>query len=169
MPHRLLTAALALVGLVLATPARGQAAIDPQFRADIETLFQVTGAGALGVQMATMASNSVIDAMRQSQPDVPERAVTVVKETLSGEFVKAFEARGELMTTMVEIYARHFTQAEVKALLAFYATDVGRKMVSVLPVIAQESGAAGQQWAQQNMPGMIERLERRLRAEGLVK
>ena len=144
-------------------------AIDPQFRADIETLFQVTGAGALGAQMATMAANQIIDAMQQAQPEVPERVATVVKETLNGEFARAFEARGELMAVLVEIYARHFTQAEVKALLAFYATDVGRKLVSVLPLLAQESAAAGQQWAQENMPRMIERLEQRLRAEGFVK
>ena len=168
MPHRLLTATLALTGLALSMPAQGQA-IDPQFRSDIETLFQVTGAGALGAQMATMASNQVIDAMRQAQPEVPERVATVVKETLSGEFAKAFEARGELMATMVEIYARHFTHAEVKALIAFYATDAGRKMVAVLPLLTQDSGAAGQRWAQQNMPGMMERLEQRLRAEGFVK
>ena len=168
MPRRLLIAALTLALFVLSTPARGQA-IDPQFRADIETLFQVTGAGALGAQMATMASNQIIDAMSKTQPDLPERVATVVKQTLNAEFAKAFEPRGELMTRMVEIYARNFTQAEVKALLAFYATDIGRKMISVLPRLAQESGAVGQEWAQQNMPRMVETLERRLRDEGLLK
>ena len=70
---------------------------------------------------------------------------------------------------MVGIYARNFTPAEVKAHLAFYATDVGRKAIAVLPRLAQEGAAVGQEWAQQNLPRVIGTLEQRLRTEGLLK
>jgi len=166
--RRLMIAALTLAGFVLSTPAQAQA-IDPQFRADIESLLQVTGAGSLGAQMATMVSNQVIDSMKKAQPGMPERAATIVKETLNAEFTKAFEPQGELMSKMVGIYASHFTPQEVKALLAFYGTDVGRKAVAVLPMLAADGAAAGQQWGQQNMGRVLGVLQQRLRDEGLVK
>jgi len=165
---RLLTAALTLAALALSAPAQAQN-IDPQFRADIERLLQVTGAGALGAQMATLVSTQVIDSMRKASPDVPERVVTIVKEALTEEFTRAFEPKSELMGAMVVIYANNFTPDEVKGLLAFYATDLGRKAITVLPRLAQEGAAAGQKWAQQNVPRMLERLQQRLRDEGLLK
>ena len=168
MSRRLVPIALMLAGLVLPVPARAQT-LEPAFRADVETLLKVTGAGSLGAQMATLVSNQVIDAMKQAQPGVPERAATVVKETLNAEFGKAFEPGGELMARIVGIYASHYTPAEVKELLAFYNTDVGRKSISLLPTLAQEGAAAGQQWAQQNMPRVLSALQQRLRDEGLLK
>jgi len=168
VPRCLLIAALTLTGFALSTPAGAQA-IDPQFRADIDSLLQLTGAGSLGAQMAMIVSNQVIDSMKKAQPNVPERVATIVKETLNAEFTKAFEPTGELMGKMAGIYASHFTPQEVKALLAFYSTDVGRKAVSVLPMLAQDGAAAGQQWAQQNMSRVLGVLQQRLRDEGLVK
>jgi hypothetical protein len=168
VPRRLAIAALTFAGFVLSTPVGAQT-IDPQFRADIESLLQVTGAGSLGAQMAALVSNQVIDSMKQAQQGLPERVATIVKETLNAEFTKAFEPRGELMGKMVGIYASHFTPQEVKGLLAFYGTDVGRKAVSVLPMLAQDGAAAGQQWAQQNMGRVLGVLQQRLRDEGLVK
>jgi hypothetical protein len=169
MPRRLpLTVSLVFVGSLLAAPVRAQA-IDAQFRADIERLLQITGAGSIGAQMASLVSDQVVQSMKQSQPGVPDRVVTVVRETLNAEFAKAFEPKGELTGSMVGIYAAHFTPDEVKALLAFYATDVGRKAVSVLPQLAQEGAMAGRSWAQQNMPRMLGALQQRLRDEGLIK
>lgn len=165
---RLLTAALLAGALACSTPVSAQT-IEPQFRADIERLLQVTGAAALGVQMATLVSDQVIDSMRQTQPGMPERAATIVKETLNVEFTKAFDPKGPLMGEMVHIYAKNFTPGEVKALLEFYSTDAGRKAVSVLPRLAQEGAAAGQKWAQQNVPAMLDRLQQRLAEEGLLK
>ena len=168
MPRRLLFAALVLAGFLVAIPAQGQS-IAPEFRADIEKLFEVSGTAALGLQMATLVSTQFLDAMKQTQPAVPERAVTIVKETLNAEFARAFEPKGELLTRLAGIYAANFTHAEVKALLAFYGSDIGRKAVSVMPRLAQEGAAAGQQWAQQNLPRVLGALEQRLRNEQLLK
>jgi uncharacterized protein len=51
------------------------------------------------------------------------------------------------MPRVVDIYVKHFTHDEVRALLDFYTTPVGRKVIRVMPMLAQESSAAGQRWA----------------------
>jgi hypothetical protein len=119
--------------------------------------------------MAAMMSNQVIDSMSRAQPNLPDRVVVIVKETLNTEFARAFNAPDGLLTNIVDIYAKHFTHDEVLALLKFYETPLGRKAVSVLPVVAQESSAAGQTWAAANMKRIGAVVQERLRAEGFVK
>jgi hypothetical protein len=38
-----------------------------------------------------------------------------------------------------------------------------------MPTVMQESSLAGQAWGKEMMPGILATLERRLRAEGLIK
>ena len=161
--------AMAVLALLAFAPSVNAQTKDDAFRRDIGKLLDVTGASALGTQMATMMSNQVIDSMSRAQPNLPERVVVIVKETLNTEFARAFNAPDGLLTNIVDVYARHFTHDEVLALLKFYETPLGRKAVSVLPVVAQESSAAGQTWAAANMKRIGAVVQERLRAEGFVK
>jgi len=142
---------------------------DDAFRRDIGKLLDATGSGALGTQMATMMSDQVIDSMRKAQPNLPDRVVVIVKDTLNTEFARAFNSPDGLLSSIVDIYAKHFTHEEVLALLKFYETPLGRKAVSVLPVVARESSAAGQVWAAANMQRIGALVQERLRAEGFAK
>jgi hypothetical protein len=144
---------------------------DPQalFQADVEKLLEVTGAATMGAQMAGLVSNQVIDSMRQNQPSVPARAVEIVKDVLNVEFARAFEQGGSLRQKMVQIQMKYFTHDEVKALLEFYSTPVGRKAISVMPLAAQEGAVAGQEWAAANMARIGANLQDRLRTEGFIK
>lgn len=51
-----------------------------------------------------------------------------------------------LIDAMVPIYRRHYSEEEVRELIAFYSTGTGRKFVSLLPVIA---GEATDRWKKQ--------------------
>lgn len=163
------TGAVVLLVLLASALSANAQTKDETFRRDISRLLDVTGAGALGPQMATMMSSQVIDSMSKAQPNIPERVVVIVKEVLNTEFARAFSAPDGLLSNMVDIYARHFTHDEVLALLKFYQTPVGKKAISVLPVVAQESSAAGQAWASANMLRIGSLVQERLRAEGFVK
>ena len=168
MPLWLRTGAVAaLIVLTAAGAARAQEP-DPAFRADVAKLLEVSGASALGAQMANMVSTAMLDNMRKTQPEVPDRFVAVVKEVLAAEFAQAFEPSGELLDLLVGVYAKHFTHDEVKGLIAFYTTPLGRKTVGELPLLAQEGAAIGQQWATANMPRIVGVLEKRLRDEKLI-
>jgi hypothetical protein len=166
---RLISTTVFIVMMLSLSPAANGQSTDAAFRADIEKLMEVTGTSAIATQIATLTSNQIIDAMRQGQPNVPERAIVIIKEVLNGELSRAFAAPDGVMAKIVDIYARHFSHAEVLALLNFYSTDIGRKTISVMPMLAQEGAAAGQEWAAAKMPGVIATLQQRLRAEGFIK
>lgn len=135
---------------------------------DIEHLLEVSGSSQLAVQVASTLSGQILDQLR-SNPSIPPRAIDVAKEVLDEEFKKAFAAPDGLMAGIVRVYARHFTAEDVKALVEFYDTDIGKKLVATMPVLMQESMQAAQQWSTRETPRIGRVLNDRLRKEGLIK
>jgi hypothetical protein len=147
-------------------PATGQA-LDESFRLDIEKLLEVTNSSQIGVQTARLMSEQILAGLKNSRPDIPDRVIEIAKEVLDSELSKMFAGPDGLQARIVSIYGKHFTHEDVRGLLAFYSTDLGKKAIGVMPVVVQEAAAAGQQWAQQHLPGIKSALESRLRSEGL--
>jgi hypothetical protein len=154
--------------LIQARPASGQV-LDDAFRSDIEKLLDVTGSAQMGQQAASLVSGQVLAGLKKARPDIPDRAIELATEVLDSEFAKAFVGPDGLNAQIVSIYAKHFTREDVRGLLAFYSTDLGRKAIGVMPVVFQEAAAVGQQWAEQHMPRITVALQSRLRAEGFIK
>jgi len=82
------------------------------------------------------------------------------------EIVRSFVVRALPPARIQEIaaraYASHFDEAELRALLDFQRSAVGRKAARLTPVIGLESAQAVESEIQQSpaMPGLIEDLQR---------
>jgi hypothetical protein len=161
------TAFLAVL-LLLGKPARAQT-IEPAFRADIEKLQEVTGSAALGTQLVRLVSGQMLDNLKKTRPETPERALEITKEVIEVEFSKAFTGPDGLNSKLVAVYAKHFTPDEVRGLLNFYSTDLGKKMIAEMPLLVQEGAAAGQEWASANVVRIGQIIQARLKAEGFTK
>ena len=74
-----------------------------------------------------------------------------------------------LMARLVPVYAKYFTHDEVRALLAFYESEIGKKTLAVIPLALQEGAKTGQIWANELGPEIRAELEKRFKAEGLLK
>jgi hypothetical protein len=62
--------------------------------------------------------------------------------------IKQYSVRSrELMNDAARIYASHFTEAELKQLLAFYQSPLGQKVIAEEPKTADESMAMAGSWA----------------------
>ncbi|MFK7794711.1 MAG: DUF2059 domain-containing protein [Gammaproteobacteria bacterium] len=68
-----------------------------------------------------------------------------------------------------DLYSKYFTVDELKKLVAFYKTKTGKKFTRHLPSLTQESMLAGQKHAESLVPLINQRLEARLRSEGVYK
>jgi uncharacterized protein len=160
------------VVLCAAAPAAGFAqepSIDPAIRADVEKLIELMGGARLGHQMASAMSSHMLESLRRSNPNVPERVTTIAKEVIEEELSKAFDGSGGLMGQLVPIYARHFTHDEILGMIAFYQSDLGRHVIAEMPGVMQESMAAGQRWGEEIGPRVQAAMAERLKAEGIVK
>jgi len=150
-----------------AAAARKAAPVEPALRADIERLMDITGQAAMGTQLATTFTDAFLNGLQQTQKNVPPRVIEVVKEVIGAEFSQAFDA-SEVKDKQIALYAKYYTHADVKGLIAFYETDLGRKAIANAPSLMREGAAIGQEWAKGAMPAMLEKLKARLKSEGLI-
>jgi hypothetical protein len=94
-----------------------------------------------------------ISLMRRTAKEIPPKFWDeVLKEVDPDKFVEL----------LIPVYDTHFSNDELKGLIAFYQTPLGKKMISKLPVIMTESAAAGAKYGQEIAGKVIQRM----RAEG---
>jgi hypothetical protein len=118
-------------------------------RTDIRRMMDLSGAGKLGVQVM----NQMISAFKQSMPGVPDK------------FWKDFMAEvdpNELVEMAIPSYDKYFTHDDIKELIKFYESPVGKKLTSVQPQIMQECMTAGQEWGRK----LGEKVAKKLQEQG---
>ncbi|WP_323973541.1 DUF2059 domain-containing protein [Aeromonas hydrophila] len=69
-------------------------------------------------------------------------------------WVSRYLSWGAMSTEVAAIYRKHFTEAELKQLIAFYQSPIGKKSLDTMPAIFQESSLVGQSLAERNMPAL---------------
>ena len=74
--------------------------------------------------------------------------------------------RDELVNVFVRTYAQHFTEAELKDLLAFYKTPLGKKILNEEPVAIEEGLKSAQTWADQLSGSVIEMYRAEMKKKG---
>lgn len=85
--------------------------------------------------------------------------------TLPADFAQRFDAMmqevvpySEQSAWAADIYARNFSASELKDLIAFYRTALGRKLASRLPAIMGEVGKRVSEILPQRLPAAMKRL-----------
>jgi len=80
------------------------------------------------------------------------RTIQEAPEERREALTKLFDLN-ELTATFVPIYDRHFTQDEILALIAFYESPAGAKMLEVAPEIIQEATDASLNYFKEKLTG----------------
>lgn len=138
--------------------------LSPEKRADIERLLDMTGAMALSTQMASAVTTQLFQAIKKARPDIPAR----VLDALPAVVQATFEANvGSLKEATIPIYHKHFSASEIKEIIQFYSTDLGKKTIRLMPVLMQESMLAGQRWGESLGPEIERRVKAQLKNEGV--
>lgn len=80
-----------------------------------------------------------------------EDAITQIGVIVSDEHKEAYtkEAKGTLeglYSNMAELYMAEFTRDEIKELLKFYNTDLGKKLAGKQSLLVQKGMQLGQSW-----------------------
>ncbi|MFV0541912.1 MAG: DUF2059 domain-containing protein [Aestuariibaculum sp.] len=118
---------LALLFIVTIT-VQIQAQDNEAFQKEAVELIKLTGAG-----------DAFVNAIEQIGAMVPEAKKMAYTEEAKGTL-------DGLYTKMAKLYTDEFTQDEIKQLLDFYRSDIGKKMASKQMVLAQKAMAFGASW-----------------------
>jgi hypothetical protein len=95
------------------------------------------------------------DDQRKAEMANVERRIPIITTALQKDLNDP-KLVDELYNQVVPLYARHFTQEEVKALTAFYRSPTGKKSLEVMPMLMGESAQAAQKLMQERAKRIIE-------------
>lgn len=137
-----------------------------EFNVLVDEVLELTGALSIGEQMANLIVAQMVDALRATQTTLPDRALALIEEEVNAVLSESMES-GEFQDLMYPIYARYLTKADLEAMVAFYRTPEGQRIVEVLPVMSQEGMVAGQKWGESLGPEIGRRVLDRLSEEGI--
>jgi len=128
-----------------APPATAQPSIDPAKQGDIAKLLEVSGAADVQRQMIGEMEKTTRPLLTQSLPPGDYR------DPLIELFFAKFKAKADLSALnalAIPVYDKYFTDDEIKGLIAYYSTPLGKKTLSVLPKVLTELTENGTKWGE---------------------
>ena len=140
---------LALLTTLIFTGAFAQAS---EKTAHIKKLLDLTGSGKLGVQVI----QTMITSFKQSTDSVPDKFWEEMAKEINAD---------TMVSMVIPIYEKYYTDEEILQMIVFYETPVGKKVIATLPDIMKESMAIGQEWGKQ----VGEKVYLRLKEKGYLK
>ena len=127
-------------------PAQVEAAkIDPTKEADIRRLLEVTGITALMLQAMSGSEKDIKPLMINSFPPGEYRAKLV--DLFFAKFNSKIDSKA-LIDLIIPIYDKNLSREDVQALVTFYSSPLGHKVITVLPQISAEAHEAGKKWGE---------------------
>ena len=157
---------LSVIACVLAAPAAADN-IAPAKRADIEKLMRITGPPDVTKQMSNFFILQLSQAIKASRPDLPARTYQILSEEINRVIEEQMTSKGGFLDMVIPIYARHFSHEEIRGLLKFYQTELGKKTIETWPLILQESMNLAQDWSKSLGPLIKNKVNQRFQKEGI--
>lgn len=114
---------------------------------DIRRLMDITGSGNIGMQVMS----NMIESYKKMLPNVPP--------SFWDGFVKEVDI-DSLVEMIIPIYDKYLTHEEIKEIIKFYESPVGKKLIKVLPMITNESMEVGSKWGRDISNKLIEKLQK---------
>ena len=118
-------------------------------RDDIRKLMKLTGSAEVGKQVM----DQLFVTFKQSMPSVPPEFWDKISHKVDAN---------EMVELIVPIYAKYFSHDEIRQLIKFYESPLGKKLTKVLPDVTRESMEAGQKWGQK----LAEEVMKEIREKG---
>ena len=127
------------------TPAAGQPKMGVAKEADIRRLMDLVGTRSLVTQMMSGMEQSIRPLMTSSLPAGEYR------ERLIDLFFAKFHSKADpqqILDLALPAYDRYYSDEEIKELIRFYETPLGRKTISIMPKLMGELQDAGRIWGE---------------------
>lgn len=134
----------------------------PAAMATAREIIKTTGATALFNPLIPGVVEQAKNLFLQQDPALG-KDLNEITANLRTELAPRFD---ELTNEVARLYATHFTEPELKDLLAFYKTPVGTKFIVEQPKIAEEGLKFAQDWANALSDLVIVRMRDELKKRG---
>lgn len=134
---------------------------------DVQKLFAALHLSQMmqNVMTASMQQQKQItrDALKKKMPSMTDEEFKRM-DTFIDEFAKGIDLNG-MLDDMIPVYQRHLTKQDVSAMLAFYNTSTGQKLLREQPAMMAEGMQATQPRMQKMMSDLMDKVEQMVREE----
>lgn len=104
----------------------------------------------------------MVNQIRQYMPGADDATMADIKKIAVEEFTAY---KPTLMENAAKVYAQHFTDKDLKGLIAFYKTDAGKHFAAEMPALSSESVKLTEPFTQRFMARLQEYIATRVAAE----
>jgi hypothetical protein len=155
-------ASVAIAMAALSTlPAR---AAGPEAMQLAHQILDLTHASAMADQMLSQMMQGLGNELNQANPGRQADVQTVLSQVVAPEFKQSVPG---LMEQNAKAYADNFSVDELKQIIAFYQTDLGRKMADKQPALAHAQSEIDDRFGQQFFQRVGPKLDQALAARRL--
>lgn len=146
--------------LTLISPAY---AITKAKEKDIQALLKIKGTQSFTQRMADMMVANIIAQEKQRYPNMPKKIEYAISNAVQQVML---EHAPELEKMIVPLYDKHYTHSEIKELIKFFSTPIGKKYSIVAELLMQDMMPIAQKWGEKIAPIMVRRVEQELKRYG---
>lgn len=119
----------------------------------------VASGGSIENLMAPSLEAMVANILQQMSAhiELTESDANVLSKMLLGIYEKALyteESLNILLEKMYIIYDKYYTTQDLRDMLEFYKSDIGKKTLRVMPYVLRDSTTAGVEWSQEMLSPM---------------
>lgn len=117
--------------------------------------------------MVKQQSSLVRDTIRQRYPQITDEEMAQMND-YTVESMKDFPLDG-ILDDMIPVYQKHLTQPDVEAMIAFYSSPTGQKLMQEMPAMTSEGLQAAYPRMQKQMEKVMQRVEERMKEKSPKK
>lgn len=103
---------------------------------DIMKLLQLSGSGELAVQVM----DQLLGTFEKVLPQVPQQVWDDFRKEINSD---------DLLKLVAPSYDKYYTHDEIRELIQFYESPIGKKLVATMPLLMQENMQVGRQWGEE--------------------
>lgn len=129
----------------------GFAQSENSYRQTLKQMFEATGTE----EAYKVVINQMITMFKEQYPEMG----TEEWDNLEKEFLKT--SLNDLTEMLVPVYKKYFTEADLKEMIAFYNSPVGKKFAQTSPMIMKESMVIGQEWGRKIGEDFAKKIEQK--------
>ncbi|MFC1515614.1 DUF2059 domain-containing protein [Thermodesulfobacteriota bacterium] len=142
--------------------------LTPAKKVAIKDLMQTSGAVKLAEVFGNLSTQEIAQFWKDSRPDIDPKAFDILKEEVDTLVHEELKTNGSYYTYFYPVYHKFYTLEEIKGLIKFYRTPLGKKTVALMPKMSEESIKVSKEWAKSLFGSQFEqRLLNRLQEEGI--
>jgi hypothetical protein len=155
--------------LTLSFFVSAQTDIDSEKKKLIDALLEQTGQSAIAMskQFSDAFIQQMTNVLIQSQSNVEPKAFDILREEITAIIDEELITKSSFNEMLYPIYSKNFSVEELEKMIELNKTELGQKLIRVMPVLTQESIQAGQLLGQSLAPIIQQRIAERFEKEGI--